>query len=241
MALTRCTRCRFDPDAVSGVVSSWTWSCVVVDTIAPCAYSNGTAVPMPSGQVVTLAPGLLPNNLVDQLLRFVVVYTAGLRNATSFVETTLRAAVPPVTSYLTPQVPKLPNGDWYANPSAQFVLASHVSVNDNATASRRLLDTRSYEGRSLAGGVPVLSYAWSVDGGALDLGVTGVVAGSSADQLLVINPGVLTPGQRYVRGSGLRSLQQPLTCCLGRSATASGWWPQLWIPSWRRYWAPPRR
>merc|ERR1719199_1092184 len=56
--------------------------------------------------------------------------------------------------------PKLSSGAWYANPSADFTLGSTVVVNETESSSAR---------RLVLSGTPVLSYMWSVDGGALNL------------------------------------------------------------------------
>merc|ERR1719183_2759259 len=85
--------------------------------------------------------------------------------------------------------PELPSGAWYANPSADFTLGSTVVVNEaeSLSASRRLV----------LSGTPVLSYTWSVDGGALNLSAPGIVSGSLVSDMLVIRAGVLSPGESY--------------------------------------------
>ena len=162
---------------------------MVVSTALPCAYNNGTSIGMPSGQIITLAAGLLPSNLIGETLVFSVLYSAGGRNTTAYVQSTLQGLITTVAPTLASiGTPKLPSGAWYANPSADFTLASTVVVNEteSSSSSRRLV----------LSGTPVLSYMWSADGGALNLSAPGVVSGSLVGDMLVIRAGVLSPGER---------------------------------------------
>ena len=162
---------------------------MVVSTALPCAYNNGTGIAMPSGHTITLAAGSLPSSLIGETLQFSVVYSAGDRNSTSYIRSILEGLITTVSGTLTPdETPKLSSGAWYANPSADFTLGSTVVVNEteSSSSSRRLV----------LSGTPVLSYMWSVDGGALNLSAPGIVSGSLVGDMLVIRAGVLSPGER---------------------------------------------
>ena len=115
----------------------------------------------------------------------VTLNTTGLPIDVPSLDDVVTTVVPTVVPAGTP---KLSSGAWYANPSADFTLGSTVVVNEteSSSSSRRLV----------LSGTPVLSYMWSVDGGALNLSAPGVVSGSLVGDMLVIRAGVLSPGER---------------------------------------------
>ena len=115
----------------------------------------------------------------------VTLNTTGLPIDVPSLDDVVTTVVPTVVPAGTP---KLSNGAWYANPSADFTLGSTVVVNEteSSSSSRRLV----------LSGTPVLSFMWSVDGGALNLSAPGIVSGSLVGDMLVIRAGVLSPGDR---------------------------------------------